>query len=83
MFRELRDGPLHMRHHHGFQPLLLDGVFQLFDAFLRRVHGDHRHRCHAIRILAINIRVESIEGAASYPADFFIFEAGRSDQVVG
>src|SRR5260370_3094937 len=44
-----------------------DGVLQLFDRLLRRLHRNNRRRGHPVRVLAKSVGAESIEGAAYRP----------------
>ena len=71
------------RHHDDLEPERLYRIFEFLDGFLRRMHRDDRRRRQAVGILAEDIGVVGVEGAAGRPPQFVLADMRRASPAVG
>ena len=67
-------------HHHRFEAEVADGMLQLRDGLLGRVHGDQRHRCHAVGKLPVDLGVVGVHRAAQGAPQVFIGQMRKAER---
>ena len=60
--------------HHDPQPAFANGVFQLVDRLLRRMHRNHRDGRHPVGIVAEHVGVIIVQCTAGRTPHLFVFE---------